>query len=150
MTALDDADPCWVIARLARTIENSLSDLELSLSQYRVLTILARNSEGAAALAAKLAVKPASVTSVVDGLVARGLVERQAHADDRRKVTHVVSASGSALLDQARERAAERLREVSAHLEPDDEATAWASLELWHRGLSAYRASRQADGLIAR
>jgi long-chain acyl-CoA synthetase len=150
MSSIDDTDPCWVIARLARTIENALADLDLSLPQYRVLTILSRNSEGAAALAAKLAVKPASVTSVVDGLVARGLVERRADSDDRRKVTHVVSVAGSTLLDQARAIAAGRLLEVSAHLDADQEKAAWGSLDLWHRALASYRATRLAEGQLTR
>jgi DNA-binding MarR family transcriptional regulator len=150
MSIPEYADPCWVIARLARTIESALSDLDLSLPQYRVLTVLARGSEGAAALAAKLAVKPASVTSVVDGLVARGLVERRADTDDRRKVTHVVSASGSALLDHAREVAATRLREVSGHLGADDEVAVWSSLDLWHQALTSYRATRHVGGILTR
>jgi DNA-binding MarR family transcriptional regulator len=140
----DDIDPCWVIARLARAIENSLLGFDLSLPQYRVLTVLAGNSEGAAALAAKLAVKPASVTSVVDGLVARGLVERRGDGDDRRKVTHVVSASGIDVLAQARTVAVAGLRDIAGHLDPDNASAAWAAFDAWNQALVAYRASRLA------
>jgi long-chain acyl-CoA synthetase len=150
MTEMDDSDPCWVIARLARTVENSLADLELSLPQYRVLSVLAHNAEGGAALAAKLAVKPASVTAVVDGLVARGLVERRADPADRRKVTHLVSPSGMELLATARDRAGSRLHDVSNHLPPDDEVAAWSSLRLWHQALSSHRAARLAEELLSR
>ncbi len=146
----DVTDPCWVIARLARVLENSLTDLDLSLPQYRVLTILSQGSEGAAALAAKLAVKPASVTSVVDGLVARGLVERQADSEDRRKVSHVVSASGSSLLDRAREVTTGKLHEVSGHLDSADESMAWAAIDLWQQALRSYRTARLAERALTR
>ena len=137
-------------ARLARTLEHAVADLDLSLAQYRVLTILSRGSEGAAALAAKLAARPASVTAVVVGLVARGLVTRQVDAADRRKVTHVVSESGTALLRSARSVAAAKLHEISAHLGDTERSSAWDGLDLWHEALSSYRPSRKADQALAR
>jgi len=52
-----------------------------------MLSLLADGSSASSALAGRLAVSPPSVTAVVDGLVTRGLVERQADADDRRRLT---------------------------------------------------------------
>jgi long-chain acyl-CoA synthetase len=144
MMNANDVDPCWVIARLARAIESNLAHFDLSLPQYRVLTVLAGNSEGAAALAAKLAVKPASVTAVVDGLVARGLVERRGDSDDRRKVTHVVSAAGTELLAEARTVAVAGLRDIAGHLDADDATAAWTAFDTWNQALGSYRASRLA------
>src|SRR5438552_18615506 len=75
------------LARLARHVEHALDSLELSLPQYRLLSLLGDGSSASSALAGRLAVSPPSVTAVVDGLVTRGLVERHADAADRRRLT---------------------------------------------------------------
>ena len=66
-----------VVARLARQVELALATVDLTLPQYRVLILLGEGKEAASALADKLAVSRPSVTGVVDGLVARGLVQRE-------------------------------------------------------------------------
>jgi DNA-binding MarR family transcriptional regulator len=77
-------------------------------------------------------------------LVARGLVERRGDGEDRRKVTHVVSASGIDVLAQARTVAVAGLRDIAGHLDPDDASAAWAAFDTWNQALVAYRASRLA------
>ena len=65
-------------AWLAKQVELSLAEVDLSLSQYRILGLLDEGSAVSSALAERLAVRPPSVTAVIDGLVTRGLVARTA------------------------------------------------------------------------
>lgn len=90
--------PGRALAWLARTMELALAELDMSLSQYRLLGLLDDAEEYASALADKLTVSRPSITTLVDGLVARGYVERSTVAGDRRKVTHAVTDAGRAQL----------------------------------------------------
>ncbi|MGH9150616.1 MAG: MarR family winged helix-turn-helix transcriptional regulator, partial [Acidimicrobiales bacterium] len=71
-------------ARLSKALELSLAPLDLTLPQYRLLAYLSGGPERATALAERLEVRPPSLTALVDGAVARGLVERAATPGDRR------------------------------------------------------------------
>jgi long-chain acyl-CoA synthetase len=71
-------------AWLAKQVEIGLSSAELSLPQYRVLGLLDESSAVSSDLAERLAVRPPSVTAIVDGLVARGLVERRPRPHHQR------------------------------------------------------------------
>jgi long-chain acyl-CoA synthetase len=93
--------PGRTIARLARQVECAVATADLTLSQYRVLGILGEGREAASALAEKLAVSRPSVTGVVDGLVARGLVHRGQADGDRRRVDIDLTAAGREVLAAA-------------------------------------------------
>jgi DNA-binding MarR family transcriptional regulator len=71
-------------ARLSKALEVALSEVGLSLPQYRLLVYLSGGPERATVLAGRLDVSPPSLTALVDGAVSRGLVERRASDDDRR------------------------------------------------------------------
>src|SRR3954454_22327980 len=86
------------VARLAKQVEVALAPLDLSLPQYRVLALLGEGSSASSVLARRLAVSAPTVTSVVDGLVARGLVEREADPEDRRRLTLLLTRDGAKLL----------------------------------------------------
>jgi long-chain acyl-CoA synthetase len=103
---------------LARQVEVVLSELDLSLAQYRLLALLEERPEVASALADKLTVSRPSVTTVVDGLVARGLVERDHDTNDRRRVNHALTEDGRKLLHHADEIVESGLEGVLSHLDP--------------------------------
>lgn len=103
---------------LARQVELVLAEQDLTLAQYRVLALLDEQPEVASALAEKLTVSRPSVTTVVDGLVARALVERVTDADDRRRVNHTITSAGRTLLRHADEVIESGLRAVLEHLDP--------------------------------
>ena len=129
-------------ARLARQVELGLVEVDLSLPQYRVLMLLGRQSELASRLADHLAVSRPSVTSVVDGLVARGLVVRLPDPDDRRKVGHALTDAGLAILERADEAIDQRFATIASHMDDDERAQAVAGLEVWRRALDAQRAAK--------
>jgi long-chain acyl-CoA synthetase len=134
-----------VVARLARQVELAAATVELTLPQYRVLILLGEGKEAASALAEKLAVSRPSVTGVVDGLVARGLVERYDDVDDRRRVGHDLTDEGRRLLESADAEVDRRLSEIASH-RPGGAGAALEGLGPWEEALDAYRAARRARG----
>jgi len=126
------------VARLAKQVEVAIGPLDLSLPQYRVLALLGDGSTASSVLARKLAVSPPTVTAVVDGLVARGLVQRQADPEDRRRLTLLLTRDGKRVLTAADAAAETRLDEIAAFLDEPPEALA-AGLDSWNRALDRNR-----------
>lgn len=135
-------DGARALARLAKSAEVALSGVDLSLPQYRVLVFLSEHDAAAAsALAARLDVTRPTITAIVDGLVARGLVERRPAVDDRRRVEHHLTSTGDALLRAGDGAIVERLQAVAAHLGADERTAASDGLERWGEALSRARAA---------
>ena len=135
--------PGRVVARLARQVELAAATVELTLSQYRVLGILDDGREAASVLADKLAVSRPSVTGVIDGLVARGLVRRDPDATDRRRIDLGLTDDGRRVLAQADAEVERRLTEIADHAETGTDDP-FAGLGPWRAALDAYRAARHA------
>jgi DNA-binding MarR family transcriptional regulator len=125
------------VARLAKQIELALTPLDLSLPQYRVLALLGEGSSASSVLARRLAVSAPTVTSVVDGLVGRGLVERQADPEDRRRLTLLLTRDGAKLLAAADAAAEARLDEITGFF--DEPPT---GLDRWNVALDRNREAR--------
>lgn len=134
------ARPGRVAAWLAKLVELALAESGLSLPQYRVLGLLDGGPAVAGALARRLAVRPPSVTGVVDGLVARGLVARTNDPEDRRLVSLDLTPEGRRLLEQSDMAVDERLERIADHLVArGDRQRAMGDLALWHRAMTAHR-----------
>jgi long-chain acyl-CoA synthetase len=132
--------PGRVIARLARQVELAIATVDLSLAQYRALSLLGEGKEAASALADKLAVSRPSVTGVIDGLVARRLVERHHVDGDRRRVGLELTKDGRRLLAAADKEVERRLRDIATYgPQPGFEV-----LGPWKEALDAYRTARRA------
>jgi long-chain acyl-CoA synthetase len=132
-----------VTAWLSKTIEVALAEVDLTLPQYRVLAILADGSEAASGLAERLAVRPPSVTAVIDGLVTRGLVDRRQEDSDRRRVALRITEEGACVVTAADRAVDEQLCAIAGHLSVKDRGTALRSLELWGRALASTREARK-------
>lgn len=107
-----------VASRIARLQDEALEDLEipLTLRQYRVLS---RVDQGHATLTilARLARRTsASLSETIDGLVRRGLLDRQAGKDDRRVVMLAITEKGKKALTIAEERLAALANDLMASL----------------------------------
>ena len=128
-----------VTAWLSKRVEVALGLLDLTLPQYRVLGILAEGSAASSGLAERLAVRPPSITAVIDGLVARGLVERKQEDSDRRRIALRLTDEGTRTIAEANRSVDEYLASIAACLPSrEDEALALRALELWGRALSAF------------
>jgi long-chain acyl-CoA synthetase len=126
-------------ARLAKAVDLALADVNLSLPQYRLLAFLSGAPERATALARCLEVSPPSLTALVDGAVARGLVERVSVADDRRCVHHRMTPVGQRALAEGDAAIAARLEAIAAALTPSQARTALEGLQLLGQALEAVR-----------
>lgn len=128
---------------LARQVEVVLAGhLELTLAQYRLLTLLDERPAAASELAERLAVSRPSITTVADGLVERGLIDRVTDAADRRRVTHTLTASGKELTQQADQLVEDGLSRVLDHLDPEDAramAAGFGSLQRLVERVSGWR-----------
>jgi long-chain acyl-CoA synthetase len=127
-------------ARLARQVDKGLAEVGLSASQFRILGFLADGSAVASALADRGAISRPSLTAVVDGLVARGLVERREDPADRRRVAHLLTPAGRDALAAGEAAVNARLANI-LDLLGDDELSAQAvrGLQLWQAALDLYR-----------
>jgi DNA-binding MarR family transcriptional regulator len=108
------------IAHLARLVEASLGGL--TLSAYRILSLVADGNERSSQIAGRLALARPTVSNAVDQLVDRGFLHRGANPDDRRAVVLTVTDAGRAALADADREIAERLRPAFDKLEDPDDA----------------------------
>jgi len=136
-------------ARFSKSLELALGDVNLSLPQYRLLSFLSRRAERATALALSLDVSPPSLTALVDGCVARGLVERVTSPEDRRRVLHLITDDGKALLADADVVDAERLAATLSNVAPAKARKITEGLELLWEALEEAVARRDAESAAA-
>jgi DNA-binding MarR family transcriptional regulator len=130
MSTNDDA--VRAVARLARVFEKRLADEGMTLAQFRVLAFLSEGEWAASKVADWLAVSRPSLTSLVDGLVEQGWVERKESPTDRRSVLHHLTGPGRARLAEATALLAEGLDGLLDHLDDDERARAEDGLALVH------------------
>jgi long-chain acyl-CoA synthetase len=128
-----------VAAWLSKRVEVALGTVDLTLPQFRVLGILAEGSSAASGLADRLAVRRPSITALIDGLVARGLVDRRQEEDDRRRVALRLTKEGERILMEADRTVDEYIASLAGCLPTKEEAMALRSLELWGRAMVASR-----------
>jgi long-chain acyl-CoA synthetase len=131
-----------VTAWLSKRVEFALAQMDLTLPQYRVLGILAEGSAAASGLAGRLAVRPSSVTAIIDGLVARGLVDRQHEEGDRRRIALRLTEEGARIVAEADLAVDAYLSSIAACLPSEDELMVLRSLELWGQALTKFHQVR--------
>jgi len=131
-------------AWLSKQVELALVGVGLSLPQYRILGLLGEGAAMPSALAERLTVARPTVTAVVDGLEARGLVERApGPLTDRRRVTHTLTPEGRRLLARADGAVDARLADIAASLDGAELTDrALGSLELWGAAMWAHHAQK--------
>jgi DNA-binding MarR family transcriptional regulator len=123
----------------ARVIERALDDM--TLPQFRVLTLIASSPERASRVAEKAAVSRPSLTGLLDGLEARGWVRRVGVDGDRRGVGLEVTPEGRAALRSAEEATETRLEHVLAELPSDERRAVLAGLDALGSAFAAMRAA---------
>ena len=136
------ADAVRAAARLAKVAGTALAEADLTLPQYRVLVFLAAGDRPATQVAALLGVAPSTITSAVDGLTARGLVERRADPSDRRRVVLALTDRGRNALSDGDTVVAARLDRLLTHLDRDEAETVLTGLEHLNRAMERSLAER--------
>jgi long-chain acyl-CoA synthetase len=131
-----------VTAWLSKRVEFALAQMDLTLAQYRVLGILVEGSAAASGLAGRLAVRPSSITAIIDGLVARGLVDRRHEEGDRRRIALRLTDEGARVVAEADRSVDDYLASIAACLPDEDERMVLHSLELWGQALANFHQAR--------
>ena len=139
------ADAVRAAARLARVAANALGDAELTLAQYRVLVFLDDADRPATQVAGLLGVTPSTVTSVVDGLAARQLVERRAEPTARGGGVLAIAPAGRELVAAADDVVGDRLSKLLARLPDDGAERVLVGLEHLNRAMDLYVAEKFGD-----
>jgi DNA-binding MarR family transcriptional regulator len=132
---------CWATTRVAAYVEAALDECGMTSRQYRMLVAIAHGPISSAELAKRIGVTPPSVTSMVQGLVARSAVSRTPSVEDQRRTWLNVTPEGVQLLKEAESKARSRLEEIAAEFDDQPQADdALASLESWNPALDRFRA----------
>ena len=99
---------------------------ELSFAQYQLLFGLSDGELSTSRLAIAADLAPATVTQMLDGLAAMGLVERARSERDRRVVTCALTERGRELIIERRAQWERRWRRTLSEFSTDEIATAAA------------------------
>ena len=124
----------------SRVLERSLTDM--TLPQFRVLSVIASSPERANRIAEKAAMSRPSLTGLLDGLEARGWVQRVDVEGDRRGVSLEVTPAGTDALKQA-ERAMTAELELVLRSSPDDRAAVIDGLGALARAIGEHHRARR-------
>ncbi len=129
IAALETALPRYM-RMLRQTLTAAEGEDRLTLSQLRCLQLMAE-ADGPALttrLARALLVTPPTMTRTIDGLVERGLVERQPDPGNRRQIGLVLTSAGRALLARYETILHDRLRGLLRHLNPEQKGRLLAAV----------------------
>ncbi|PZF10988.1 MarR family transcriptional regulator [Curtobacterium sp. MCPF17_011] len=122
------------VNRLSRTLRAQKADTTVSDAQFSALALLHR--EGAMTLAdlsRHEGVTPPSMTKTVTALIDRGLLTKDDHGDDRRKVLLCPTADGDGLVVETRQRRDGWLTPRLAALTPAERKTLTAATDILRR-----------------
>lgn len=111
------------LLRLTRVIRNQRVDVSVTLTHLSAMATLQKKGPmSAGELAACERVQPPSMTKVLSGLEAKGLVRRDAHPTDRRQAIIMLTDDGVRLLESERRQRDAWLSQRLARLTPDERA----------------------------
>jgi DNA-binding MarR family transcriptional regulator len=106
----------------------------VTLAQYRTLVVLqSRGPQSAQNLAAELGVAPSTVTRMCDRLVGKGLVKREAVAENRREVRVLVTPAGADIVGAVSRRRRRELRRIVSAMTDRERGTLVRALESFNQ-----------------
>jgi len=106
-----------LVAIAARSLSGV--DEEVTLPEYRAVVLLCiRGAVTMGELATELGTSPSTATRLCDRLVAKGLIERQVRAENRREVEVAVDLGGRRLVDEVTDRRRVEIERIVANISP--------------------------------
>lgn len=129
------------LTRVARILERASP--ELSLSHYRVLSMIWAGNGRASRLAERLALGKPAISAAVESLVARGLIARSSLDPDRRVVHLEITPKGFSALATAELAMSRELAHLLEHA-PNQVGTR-AALKNLSLAVAARQAAHQVD-----
>lgn len=135
------ADAVITVASLARGLERVLDDM--TLAQYRILTMIGISPQRAGRLAERAALSKSTLTGLLDGLSARGWVRRTKIEGDRRGVGLELTVDGGRARARAERALVAQLALVLDFVDADERPAAVAGLDACRRALHAVWQAKQ-------
>ncbi len=130
----DATDLRIAVNRLSRTLRAQKADTSVTDAQFSALARLHRDGAMSLAdLSRQDGVTPPSMTKTIAVLVDRGLVSKDDHGDDRRKVLLCATPAGSAFVEETRRRRDDWLTPRLAELTDAERATLAHATEIMRR-----------------
>ncbi|HKA04963.1 MAG TPA: MarR family transcriptional regulator [Acidimicrobiales bacterium] len=114
------------LATGARALERVLGDM--TLAQFRVLSVVASSPERASRIATKADMSRPSLSGLLDGMVNRGWVRRCVVDADRRGVRLEVTADGHVALARAQRAVSEAMTGILVDVPADERAAVLRAL----------------------
>ena len=146
-----DLDPsalktCVVLLRTGSDLLTAFETIlgKHGLSQGRFLTLIVMNRTpnkaiSPSVLAEKVGVKRATMTGLLDGLEGKGLVERVAHPEDRRKVSIRLTDTGRQVLDEMLPDYYSRIAKLMVNLTENERKSLISLLGKIDQGLTLFK-----------
>ncbi len=135
------------ISRYQRTIRQAIELAEgpsrLTMPQLRCLQRIARGDTLTTHLARTMGVAVPTMTSMIDGLSERGLVERHPDPTDRRQVRISMTAAGQGVLARYQTIMHDRLRSLLTHLTATQKKRLLAAMDDMAAMLDADKRARE-------
>jgi DNA-binding MarR family transcriptional regulator len=119
-----------VIMRDIRTQMRSRKTHDLTVPQFRTLTYVNRNTEASLSnVSNHLGIALPSTSKLVDDLLKKGLLTREEHPVDRRRLKLALTSKGLSILEASRKGALEVLSEKIAGLNATERANIAAAMQ---------------------
>ena len=104
---------------IRREMRSDMKD-ELTIPQFRILASIFRGKNIACDIAKAQGTSQAAMSKMIDGLVAKGYVKREANIDDRRHFHLNLTSTGDAFFKKTRKHAQGNLKEQINNLDERD------------------------------
>jgi DNA-binding MarR family transcriptional regulator len=134
------------LARLADAHTPEFLEVDITMSQAKVLYLLSVGDLSMSELVARLGVTLPTVSGVVDRLADRGLIARHADASDRRRVFVGITPAGVELLDRFRDLNSRQVGDLLAVLDDAELEQVRRFLAVLDRGISRLAAAGKLPG----
>jgi len=127
----------FVSREMVQVASRQLAEDGLTLLQYHALRAIWMSGPALdmSSIAAVTGLTASSLTSIVDRLAERGLVERQHDARDRRRIVATITADGAALMERMKTRDLETLADLLKRSSTEDLATTLQVFRALHQRL---------------
>ena len=141
-----------VVPSITRAIREQMRQhrtSELTVTQFRVLAFLNRHPGASLSdVADHIGLTLPSMSKLIDQLVARKVVAREADKQDRRRVTLALTGRGHTILDSARSATREFMTERLEQLERQDLETVLAALQILRPLFATAREAQRMPGSL--
>jgi len=133
----------WVkiLGQVQQDLERELKSYDFSLARLHTLGFLVGTAEDGGArpseIADRLGVTRASVTSLIDGMVKKGWIERRSREGDRRSLVITVTPEGREAFRDIAPRHLARVQSLFRHFKEENLAMAHANLSALEKALEA-------------